>query len=425
MQRLNLIYHNVPGMGYGRMGIYTKSALERIGVEDYGSVLGEEGHPDPTRRRAPVALWLSTPPHMDGRWEGQCQAIFTMWEYTEMPAGFRENIRKADKVLVPSRQNLELFRRFHPNVEYVPLGIDQEKWKPTKRQEPGREFRFLTAGTGKRKNCELVDKAFRRVFNGYKVPVGRPIPKLIVRAKSAMPGQNVQIITCPLSDEDELALYENAHCFVSASRGEGWGLMPNQALAQGLPTIVPDAHGHEAFAQFGIPIEATPVPCGHATFWGDSGEWWEPNLDQMCEAMWEVYSDYEPVAEEAYVNAYRVGALYNWDNTALLIQHFLGDEMAGPDAPMDSPWVDTKPLQYRIVTNRDSVWTINGQAHHFKKGEEKWGSFDLKCLLGRSGHLDESCIDPHEMGREEADLALDANAKTLCPTCKQPLPLIR
>ena len=44
----------------------------------------------------------------------------------------------------------------------------------------------------------------------------------------------------PTSDQ-EVDLFAEAHCYLAPSKGEGWGLCPHQAIAQGCPTVLTDA----------------------------------------------------------------------------------------------------------------------------------------------------------------------------------------
>lgn len=301
--RINLQAHTEHQSDYGRFGVEMRRALESLGVEDAGDIgLEPENYEGDTSipvkdakeiDLARVALWLSTPPHVRGWYEGQFATIFTMWESSDMPAGFRQNLHHFDRILVPSLQNRELFSRFHPDVRYVPLGINEDQWGYRPRPAIEREFRFLSAGYGPRKGCRQVADAFLKVFPRGEAPSKlAPVPRLILRSRDDIVGPGITAIPQTLGRQQEIDLYASAHCFVSGSKGEGWGFMPFQAIGQGCPTILGMGHGHSAFAHYGIPIGTNPFRCDKATFWGDGGEWWEPDFDQMCEAMWDVYNNY-------------------------------------------------------------------------------------------------------------------------------------
>lgn len=393
-------------MGYGRMGIYVSDGFRRAGVVDYGAIHGApplEGwyaaDAAPTAI-APVALWCSTPPHVKGCFEGQFAALWTMTEYTEIPAPFRENLACLDHVFVPSEQNVEVFSKFNPNVSYLPISVGPQ-WKHETRPEVEAEFRFLCAGHGPRKNNKMIVRAFREVFgNLLRNPGQFPRPRLIMRsADYSDGGLGVTNIRGMLSDEDELELYKSAHCFVSASRGEGWGLMPHQAIAQGCPTILPNAHGHAAFADLGIPIDTHMIKCGDMTGWGDAGEWWEPEFDQLCQAMWEVYNNYEKHVERSIGCAEEISQRFNWDG--IIAQ--LIEEMPALEGPVidiaDRPkWKAYPRRAWKLQVLRKDVYVINGQRTVYLPGETYWESADMRERLKAANNLTPESMDATDPG---------------------------
>ena len=415
--RLNLQYHTEHNSGYGRFGFETAKALKGLGVELAGDIGNEESDVE----LAHEALWLSTPPHVRGWYEEQHATIFTMWESTEIPPGFRENLHNFDRVIVPSLQNKELYERFHDDVRYVPLGVDPLVWSPTRRPPVNRDFIFITGGFGPRKGADQVRRAFLRVFpDGHGDGPLAPVPKLIIRARDAEPGPGIVPISSGVSAQGEIDLYASAHCFVSGSKGEGWGLMPCQALASGLPTILGNAHGHAAFAHHGIPLDVHSYKCDGATFWGDGGEWWEPDFDQMCEAMYDVYHNYAQYEQQAMENAYHVGAEFNWERTAEGIIFNLADHIFEPP-PTTHVWRGAEPKLFHIRVNKACTFVINGKKFHFEPGQDYWEAADLKRQMIANGHLDLSVWDPNDLGLEDGDVRRQFYARNaMCPTCNQP-----
>src|SRR5579872_347897 len=424
--KANLNLHDVEHMGYGVFGRNLTGALERLGIENVGHLpapgeaVDSPGSP-PAKELARVALWASTPPHVKGWYDGQLAALFSMWEGTDMPPMFRENLPDFDRIFVPSRQNQELFGRFHPDVRYIPLAVDS-RWVPTECPPVGREFIFLTGGASPRKNIPMVGRAFVEVFGDHirgKIP--GPIPRLLVKAnhRDAISGSNIRAITATLSAKEELELYKSVHCFVSATKGEGWGLMPHQAIALGRPTILPNASGHAAFAHYGIPIDTHRVPAGNSTFWGDGGDYWMPEYDQLCQAMWDVYHNYEQYAEQAAKNAVMIGNEFSWERTAAEVITNLPE--LHEEGPTEWTWKPTKSRVFRCLVIREVTYTINGVHHRYEPGVEYWESPDMKMRLAERGHLDPDCIDPDEMGQEKADQMISAAARAICPTCCRPM----
>ena len=415
--RINLQAHYETRSGYGRMGHHIAGALCDLGVENAGD-LGTAFSPEVPLER--VALWLSTPPHVRGWYEGQFAAILTMWESTEIPPGFRENLHHFDRVFVPSLQNLELYRRFHDDVRYIPLGVDGEAWKFQQRPTIKRDFVFLTAGYGTRKGCRQVADAFYAVFPEGKPPSPlMPIPKLIVRSRDDITGPGVTRISQDLSNREEIELYASAHCFVSGSKGEGWGLMPLQAMAQGLPTILGKDHGHAAYAHHGIPLKTHPVSAKGATFWGDGGEWWEPDFKQMCDAMWAVYTNYAEYEDRASKASDLVRGEFTWQHTAESLIFNL-PEIFEP-APTERVWRGAPPRLFHLRVNQVCTFTVNGVDNFFEPGKDYYEAADVKRAVIAAGKLDWATFDPNDLGLEDnADVAVFRAANSICPTCKMP-----
>jgi hypothetical protein len=418
------------------MGTEIAKQFERLGVTNYGGLHRRDGSDNAATGEtipgcnenataiAPVAFWLSTPPHLPGSWKGQFTAIGTMWEGSSIPSGFMENIHVIDRVFVPSLQCLDLFRQWHDDVRYIPLGTDSDTWCYQPRETPTKEFRFLTAGAGPRKNCKTVKKAFYKVF-GDRLDA-TPTPTLVWKARDAEPGKNIVPISSRLNNQEEVDLYASAHCYVSASMAEGWGLMPNQAIAQGLPTILPMGHGHQAFAHYGIPIGTHPITAtAPGTFYGDNGEWWEPNFDELCEAMYLVYKNYSLFVDRAKQTAPMCAAEFNWQNTAEQLIFNLPEMWDEDITPTDWTLPPERLYNVRVITPK--TFTINGRVFRYMPynpddpSTDYWEPADMKMRLGELGALHPSVISPVDMGVEAAKVAAERSDRTICPTCKQRL----
>ena len=409
--------------GYGRMSYQLVAALERQGV----TITHETPNEDDDTPAHANSLTIGQPSHVRGWWEGQRTHCFTMWEGTVLPPGFRDNMHEFNTVIVPSQQNLELFSKFHPNVHKVGLGVDQKDWHYRPRRPVGAEFVFLTAGQGPRKGVDITMDAFHRVFGDWTPCGDMPIPKLLVktRAQTAkIKGDRVTQLTGTWDTEDEIELYASVHCFVGLARGEGWGLMPFQAMAQGTPTILSDAHGHAEFSH----LASTRISCGMSKagefLFGDAGEWWEPSLDETCEAMWDMYLNYEGYLEPAHFSAAVIADEYSWDRQATRLVHAMG----GPQA-LDEPdvekitWHTPEVKLYHVRVISGCTYEINGVVHVFKPGEDYQETADLKRMMFEHGRLDPKCLeDPHETGLLPAQMDVleqYKSQKERCYACGQ------
>jgi glycosyltransferase involved in cell wall biosynthesis len=388
-------------IGYGRLGVYLADEIEKQGITVYDEIADAKvnfvldspeayrafGPKNPTAGLSEVVLWVSVPSHARGWWGGQKAVMFTMWETSHLPTSFRENFHEFDTLIVPSMQNLELFSQYHDNVKYVPLGVDTDRWRYVERTMPTTRFNFLISGRGLRKGADLAYKAFREVFPEGSWPKDMPAPYLIM--KSPRPedyyGERVETVTGYLPSDAEVNLYAQAHCYLGPSRGEGFGLQPLQAIAQGLPTILTNAHGHESFADLGMGLDAKVDKAGYFVF-GDAGAWWEPDYKQLCEYMEYVYYNYAECVDRAKVNA-PLAAEFNWTRCADGVLDAIGRDRLRP-CPDPGDWFQPTGKLYKIVLLRNHTIDMGGDIRTFLKGEEYRVPADVKRILFDAGLVD-------------------------------------
>lgn len=426
MKELNLNYVHTEDIGYGRMGVKLAAALEAKGITvwddmptpagvDEGAVETDTGR---AKGLAETVVWCSVPSHALGWWSTQRPAIFSMWEATRLPESFRDTLHLFDTVLVPSDHNVELFGAYHRNVKRVLLGIDPAEWHYVERKAPGRFFDFLIGGSGPRKGTDVAHRAFFAAFPDARTD--GPIPRLVMKNPKSEPfdlaNGRVEMIGGKISAEAERALYASAHCYLQPSRGEGFGLQPLQAIAQGLPTILTDAHGHEAFAYLGYGLDSKLEVADYFSF-GDAGEWWEPDFDQLVDTMRYVYDNYDECEVRARDAAGVVAREFTWANSADQFLEALGE--LNPFTPTDE-WVTPTPLKYVARTTRTMNVDIAGRFYTFKAGQDYRVTADVKRVLGDGGHLDPACTVDVELTPEEhvADGMLE-DPPHYCPHCGQ------
>lgn len=404
---INLNYVHSEAIGYGRLGVKLSEALTAKGVTVYDhmpsptgvvyDVKGAEGRDAGTSGNA---CWISVPTHAAGWWDTQHTSMFTMWEAMRLPEQFREALHHFDTVMVPSDQNIELFSAYHDNVQRVLLGVDPTEWHYIERQDPGAFFDFLIGGSGARKGTDLAFEAFRRAFPSADGdgPIARLVMKNPRGEDFAFDGR-VTVIGGKLPPAEEQSLYASSHCYLQPSRGEGFGLQPLQALAQGCPTILTDAHGHGSFAHLGHAISAKPAPADYFIY-GDAGEWWEPDLDELVDQMRWVYDNYDAAKAKAKGAAWVVAKDFTWANTA--------DQFIAA-LPLERPfvagsWVDPSPLKYRIRTTRDWRCDIAGRRLIFEAGVDYWELADVKRIFAEAGLSGEPILDPECLSGDDRGL---------------------
>jgi hypothetical protein len=319
-----------------------------------------------------------------------------------------------------------MFSRYHPNVKCVPLGVDPVRWAYRPRIEDHRYFRFLCCGSGSRKGVDLAVKAFKKLF-GHERTWGDRIPMLQLKAPRGdmWLGKNIEVIGGRITNEDEDALYGRAHCMIAPSRGEGFGLQPLQAIAQGLPTILTDAHGHKAFSHLGYGLSSTFTKADYFVF-GDSGDWWEPDFDELCDRMRWVYDNYDEACETAKASSVEALATLTWDQCASKFLDALGrDRLVSLDDPGD--WHQPQEELFRVVCRKDWRADAAGVQYVFRAGVEYWEPAEIKRMLYEAELLDPSCAGDAEPGLAPEQVATAGLYRARfenCLSCGQPLPTV-
>lgn len=432
---LSLLHVHGDAIGYGRLGVELAKALEAKGVDVYGHMVPPPGAPvsyadkqvhDGAREKKTRHVgWVSVPTHAKWWYEGQRPFIFTMWEATVIPPGFRHNIHEFETVIVPSQQNVEVFGEYHPNVHYVPLGVDPIKWRFQPRPEPARDFRFLIGGSGPRKGVDLAIEAFHLAFPEGSWGTG-PIPRLICKSPKGekVVHPRIEVISGRITSEEEVDLYASAHCYLQPSRGEGFGLQPLQAIAQGCPTILTGAHGHASFAHLGWPL-STMMSKADYFIYGDAGDWWEPSLDDLVEHMRAVYDDYPAACEKASVSSDIVARDFTWERTAeRFIDALGGYEALSEPYDGDGSWYAPTSKEYLVRVREPWNAEMAGQHKRFEVGKDYWEPADTKRILFEAGKLDLSCLEGGDTGLLPAQVDAIGGYRAAfshCASCGQPL----
>lgn len=311
---MDISFATIPGnlnltIGYGVAGYNMVRSLQRL------------GHRVPFRdKNCKTEIFFAQPEHWE--WSNQLgyHIGYTPWESTQLPPGWLEQMNYVDEVWTPS----EIIKRWYTaagvrNVRVYRHGIDEE-WTPKKRTVFNK-MRFLHMGEpAPRKGGQLALDAFRAAFGNRDdvelVIKAHRINTVRVKSGSSIVGQvedlnNVKLVKTEFVQDELIEFVKQHHVMVYPSWGEGFGLIPFQALATGMPTICTSKWAEYAdyLGPLGLDSKLvdSPWPGVHP------GKMLEPSFDDLVDKYRYAYDNFDSLSRSALQRAPELHAEYNWD----------------------------------------------------------------------------------------------------------------
>ena len=281
------------------------------------------GHDTPFQNpKSPVQLNFSQP-NLFKMHKGQYQISYTPWESTVIPEIWKTNLSLVDEIWTTSDWCANVFEdNGYKNVKVFAHGIDP-MWTPRKRQDTG-VIRFLHLGEpAVRKAGQMAVDAFVNLFADnpkYQLTIKahnhnttRIYNNIIDKEIIGLPDRvynNIKIITKELNDQELVKLYHDHDVLIYPSYGEGFGFIPLQALATGMPTICTSAWAH--YKDYLGPLKLkseiidSPWPFPH------EGKVFEPNYIHLLEVMRDVAHNFKAYSGYYYAQSTKIHEDYNW-----------------------------------------------------------------------------------------------------------------
>ena len=207
------------------------------------------------------------------------RVALTTWETSSMPMPLLEPLTKFDAVITPSEFCCDAIGGAglvpYSAIRLIPHCFDEDFWPdPVPDERTDRPYRFYSLGAwGERKNTLGLLRAY---LHGFSKEDNVSLVLMIDNANfdelrstiarsGLAPAEMPQLVVPDhiLEEEELVALHAESDCFVTATRGEGFGLGMFEAAIMGRHVIAPLCGGQSdflddyAFAR-AVPFQATP-----------------------------------------------------------------------------------------------------------------------------------------------------------------------
>lgn len=271
---------------------------------------------------APIGFQFIQPVGYDPQ-PNQINIGYTPWESTRVPEAWLFHMKKMDEVWTTSYACKEWYENagIEVPVRVLHHGLNREHFPNKKRiKRKAETFKFLHIGEPtQRKGGLMVYQAFKELYGN------NPEFKLVLKGKPSfdIDIDNVVVIDIKLHQEELLDLYHRCHAFLYPTNGEGFGLLPFQAAATGMPTLVTDWGGCKDFMDFCWPLEVEDIiECDYEPH---EGQWALPSYAHMLEWMQWVTECYKDASKESYTYSKSIDRYWSWDYQATVSLNWFRD----------------------------------------------------------------------------------------------------
>lgn len=250
-----------------------------------------------------------------GRPPGVAYVGVTVWETSEIPQAIAVVLSELDRIVVPSVHTKIAFEKSGVScpIDVVPHAFDAANWPEPTQEELGlysqnvrkRRFVFYSIATPiERKNLVGLIRAYFRAFEDSEDVVLRIKSKLEpgrfdemmkdAEEKSGIKGRRplVKLFSEKWPIAKIRAFHLDGHCYVSATRGEGFGLPEMEARLCGRPVITtgwgsaPEVVSDDSNFVSLVDYDLVPVFNMHGVgCYEPEQRWAEPKDESLVEAM--------------------------------------------------------------------------------------------------------------------------------------------
>jgi len=314
---------------------------DQYGLTD--TIKNAMGEPDPT---APsLVFWypdkfpeiLATVPNTSRK------IGYYIFEYTKIPQQYIEAINSSlDDICTASEWGCDVLKKNGVTIPIhcVPGGVNHEVFNSKNKSLDSKKFRFLHIGKAEaRKGTDIVIRAFNEAFKGdRKVKLSLYIDNPHLRDfdadtllndlketyKLKYPIKNIEVRHF---QKELVSVYNSHHVAVFASKSEGIGLPIVEAMACGLPCIIPYNSGITQYANDSNAIllkNLTETTIEDPIFLkGDYGTWNVPSVEEMADRMLFAWTHQEDIEDLGLRAEQYMKDTYSWEDSCKIFQDIL------------------------------------------------------------------------------------------------------
>ena len=261
---------------------------------------------------------------------------YNVWETTQQPEEFFDQLLKFDELWVPSKWQREctIQQGYDPQkIKVLPEGVDEKTFYPdpnvTHELTSDGRFKFMIFGRWDyRKSTKELIETFIKTFDQ-----DEPVD-LIISVDNPFSGDNmksteerlqyfglndprIKVLHFP-EREDYINILKSGHVFLSCARSEGWNLPLIESMACGTVSIYSNCSGQLEFAEGkGIPVdiigEKPAKDSSYNHFNSQSGNYYEPNFDDLSNKMRKVYENYDFYKKKALTESEEIRSKFSWE----------------------------------------------------------------------------------------------------------------
>jgi len=269
--------------------------------------------PDETDQNA-IALLHGPPRGYElAKVHGSKRYVYSVLESSKIPESWVNNLNDVDGAVTATKWGKTVYEDSGvKNVSVVPHGVDSLLYSPFNMPidelNSEESFKFFAVGKYEtRKGYDILLRAYTEEFApDEKVLLVLNMHNPFVRDFNSFEAllsmnlkhySNIEILRSGIPTSVMARLYASVDCFVSSTRGEGWGMPITEAMASALPVIATNWSGPTEYltTKNSYPLKFSglvPVP-SKEMFLGSMADsvWAEPDFDELRSLLRHVFDN--------------------------------------------------------------------------------------------------------------------------------------